>query len=119
MASWAWIFWSLAVLLGAGAAYASPCAAFCGTGARGRLRCPRCWFDMQVRLRAWCAPSAEHARGEAAQLGKTRRHYGHLAVAILLALGCYLNVRIPGVLASGDWEHKHPRAAARGHPPPL
>jgi HEAT repeat protein len=115
MTSWSWAFWVLAALLGAGA-LVMLYRALWQDRARGRLRCPRCWFDMGGAPGLVC-PECGHDAGTAARLGRTRRHYGRLFIAALLAVACYVNSRVPAVLASGDWSASIPGPVMRAAAP--
>src|SRR5262245_34182814 len=101
MTSWGWAVWALAAMLGAGA-LVMLYRALWQDRARGRSRCPRCWFDMGGAPGLVC-PECGHDAGTPARLGRTRRHYGRMVIAVLLGGAACLNARVPAVLASGDW----------------
>jgi HEAT repeat protein len=112
MSSWSWVFWVLAAVLGAGAVLMLY-RGLLRDRARGRLRCPSCWFDMSGIPGLVCPECGHDARTQA-RLGKTRRHFGPLLAAVALGAACYLNTRVPAVLASSDWTASIPEPVLRG-----
>jgi hypothetical protein len=81
-----WIWW----LSGGTVAVAALCLAvwsLFGDCARGRLRCPRCWYDMRGSADLRC-PECGHEAIRVKRLGRTRRHWRTAAAsAILVILG--------------------------------
>jgi hypothetical protein len=51
---------------------------------RGRLRCPRCAYDMAGAKDLKCPECGHVARSEAARLRKTRRHYAWALLGLVL-----------------------------------
>ncbi|MCA9311511.1 MAG: hypothetical protein KDA21_09925, partial [Phycisphaerales bacterium] len=55
---------------------------------RGRLRCPRCWYDMRDCGSLMCPECGHDARREP-RLRRTRRRRKQAVVALMLLLGAY------------------------------
>lgn len=72
--------------------------------ARGRRRCPKCWYDLSVsgegNLR--CSECGYKARRER-KLYKTRRHWRWAGVGVVLLLGSYACRVTPDVRRHGWW----------------
>src|SRR5687767_14253572 len=89
----AWLPW-LAIVgvlaLGAALVYAAWWALF-SDRARGRRRCPRCWYDLAYSPGMTCAECGYTPLSES-QLHFTRRRYGVAVLAILAAVGLALLV---------------------------
>jgi HEAT repeat protein len=115
VAGWTWVFWLLAALLGLGGAVLLYMALL-SDRARGRLRCPRCWFDMAGAPSLVC-PECGHDARTPARLKKTRRRYRIFSAALLLLLAGYANTRVPGLLAGDDWTKVVPGPVLRGIAP--
>jgi len=78
-------FYIPAALLAAVGLIGHYCSLFKGRH-KGRLRCPKCWYDMQgTTLPATC-PECGHTAATKADLQRTRRHWWHALAALLLIL---------------------------------
>lgn len=92
-----WLVWMGGVLLAAGGPLLA--WALVGDRARGRRRCPGCWYDLTgvVRGPVMNCPECGRVLVVAHDLGRTRRHDGWASVALALLLA--------GVLigARGAW----------------
>lgn len=67
------------------AALAAVLLGFFADRARGRLRCPRCWYDMQGQSRMQCPECGHIAKGQR-DLQRTRRSRGMFLLAVVLVL---------------------------------
>ncbi|HLP82872.1 MAG TPA: hypothetical protein VK157_00855 [Phycisphaerales bacterium] len=67
------------------AALAAALLGFFADRARGRLRCPRCWYDMQGQSRMQCPECGHIAKGQR-DLQRTRRSRGMFLLAVVLVL---------------------------------
>jgi len=82
-----WLTWLTLIgvlALTAGLVYAAWWALFADR-ARGRRRCPRCWYDLAYSPGMLCAECGFTARSES-DFGRTRRRYGLAAAAILASV---------------------------------
>lgn len=72
--------------------------ALIGDRARGRTRCPNCWYDMSGWSGGDPCPECGHAIKSARHLTRTRRRRWLIACTILVELGCsyYWWQRTPG-----------------------
>lgn len=68
--------------------------------ARGRRRCPKCWYDMAGVPGLTCPECGQAARDERALAG-TRRRRRVAALAVATALGGYLTLNAPELRAHG------------------
>jgi len=57
--------------------------------ARGRLRCPSCWYDVQTISSLIC-PECGYAAANVQALRKTRRHYGLALAGVVLCVSAVL-----------------------------
>ncbi len=89
-----WLIWGLIGLIYLGMVILLWWALF-GDRARGRRRCPKCWYDMSYSSGTLCAECG-YAATEEAQLCRTRRRplWGILAVTVCLALSVLINERL-------------------------
>jgi len=56
-----------------------------GDRARGRVRCPKCWYDMSSAVGLQCPECGHWAKSEA-QFGRTRRRRWAMAIGIVLVV---------------------------------
>lgn len=95
-----WVFWTLGGLLGlAGLALAS--WALFADRAKGRKRCPKCWYDMTGSPGPTCSECGYTAKREK-KLRKTRRRWRWAIVAALLVVGGYISSVRPRSEAEGN-----------------
>jgi len=74
-----------------------------GDRARGRVRCPWCWYDMSDATRLQCPECGKTAKS-AAMFGKTRRARWVVAVAmVLMGGGWYGVVTGPRIAETKEW----------------
>jgi len=100
---WDWVFWALAITL-ALLALALLAWSLFWDRARGRKRCPKCWYDMSAPATdgdQLTCPECGRTTKTAAHLTRTRRRWRFAALALVLALGAAV---------SAGW----PRAQQRG-----
>ncbi len=83
MSAGPWIFTAIGWLLIAAGAGITARALF-GDRARGRRRCPRCWYDMRGVPGVTC-PECGHAAGDERALSRTRRRWRRAAAGLVLA----------------------------------
>lgn len=100
MHGWTWLLWALSAILGVAAAAILYRALFLDR-ARGRRRCPRCWYDMAGSRSLQCPECGHQARSEG-RLFRTRRRYGGAVLAIGLGLLSYAAALAPRAIASGS-----------------
>jgi hypothetical protein len=101
MGGWEWAFW-IAAAVALLAALATTYCAFLHDRARGRRRCPRCWYDMSGSPGLTCSECGRTARHER-KLQKTRRHWRMAMLAVgIAAVGAGLGVT-PAVYEHGWW----------------
>lgn len=85
MSALVWVAWSAAAILAAGGLYVAG-RALLADRARGRRRCPSCWYDLAGVAGLRCPECGREARSERALL-RTRRHkrraVGGLAMVVL------------------------------------
>ncbi len=88
--NWDWLFW-IGGLLIMGAGVVMVGVGLFSDRARGRRRCPRCWYDMSgaTETDAWTCPECGRAarrrgRGGARELLRTRRHPIRIYAGIIL-----------------------------------
>ncbi len=94
-----WIFTAIGWLLIAAGAWITARALF-GDRARGRRRCPRCWYDMQGVPGMTC-PECGHTPGDERALSRTRRRWRRAAAGLILAGLSYGAFVGPGVAERG------------------
>ncbi len=87
-----WLFLGLAVVLTAYALFADR--------AKGRRRCPKCWYDMAGLPGPQC-PECGHAARNDRALSRTRRRWKRLVFTVPLAIIGYAGIVGPGVLSDG------------------
>jgi hypothetical protein len=68
--------------------------------ARGRRRCPKCWYDF-AGLSGLKCPECGHEAWDESELGKTRRSVGMALVGVLLLLAAWLVTMWPSVQRKG------------------
>ncbi|MCC6425896.1 MAG: hypothetical protein IT435_03650 [Phycisphaerales bacterium] len=88
-----WLYWTIAAVLLAGAGVLVIRALFWDR-ARGRRRCPKCWYDMSGTDGMRCTECG-HKAGSEGRLARTRRHWRWLPLAGLLVLAADSVRRIP------------------------
>ncbi|MBK7404909.1 MAG: hypothetical protein IPJ41_09820 [Phycisphaerales bacterium] len=102
--SWLWIGLAIVLFTGAGAALARFVV---GDRPKGRLRCPRCWYELGAGLDA-CPECGRVVRAER-DLRRTRRARLPLSIALLLALLGFGTLKTPQAMQHGavglvpDW----------------
>lgn len=87
-----WLILGLAVVLTAYALFADR--------AKGRRRCPKCWYDMAGLPGPQC-PECGHAARNDRALSRTRRRWKRLVFTVPLAIIGYAGIVGPGVLSDG------------------
>jgi hypothetical protein len=79
-----------------------------GDHSKGRVRCPKCWYDMRGSLPRMTCPECGHDAGQEGRLHNTRRRWGRAVVGILLVLLSAYPLHIVG----GWWREQ---AVLRGY----
>lgn len=110
MAWWAWTLYVTAAALG-GAALLVLYSAVFRDRARGRARCPKCWYDMSGAQGLVC-PECGRDAGTPRRLLKTRRRWGRAAGGLCLVALAYGAALAPDAIRSGSWFVIVPRPAA-------
>lgn len=103
-----WIFWISAGVVGLGAAVLLGWSLFWDR-ARGRQRCPKCWYEMHSTPGTTC-PECGHRIRDPRALGRTRRRWRWAIVAVLLAGVAVGLAETPRMRAKG-WTSIIPSAA--------
>jgi hypothetical protein len=62
------------------------CSGLWGDRSKGRVRCPKCWYDMRGTLPRLECPECGHAPGDARGLCRTRRRWWRMALGVLVVL---------------------------------
>lgn len=97
---WYWLAWAvggLLVLVGIWLLHRSLLA----DRARGRKRCPKCWYDMAGAPTLTCPECGRTARSDR-HLLRTRRRHARALAALALAFVGYCTLRTPALL-KGQW----------------
>ncbi len=105
-----WVFGGLTLLAGVTLAAWS----ILGDRSRGRLRCPRCWYDMggvsvESDGRTRC-PECGAAIASARRLRRTRRRWGRAIAGVFVAVAGAGVVDYPN-LRAGGWHQRLPTTA--------
>jgi uncharacterized protein (DUF983 family) len=79
-----WLLWLAVIVINVIGVYVAWRGLFADR-ARGRRRCPKCWFDMTYTPSRRCGECGFEGHAEHVFL-RTRRHYRQVAVAILICL---------------------------------
>jgi hypothetical protein len=93
-----WLYTAIALTLSAAAVLVIAWALFWDR-ARGRKRCPRCWYDMATGTLT-CPECGRMARSEATLL-RTRRRWGWVAVGLMLLVAAQSVRMTPRAIARG------------------
>jgi hypothetical protein len=101
----AWTLWTIGAIIAAGAGVLFVWAVFLDR-ARGRMRCPRCWYTLDATTKARC-PECGHVPRSERQLRRTRRRHFWAAVAVVMLAGAYVTAVTPGML-KGGWRRGIP-----------
>lgn len=103
-----WVFWTSGAVMALGGVVLVLWALFWDR-ARGRKRCPRCWYSMEgvppaglEGESAWVCPECGKEVRGARKLARTRRRRGWAGAGALLLIGAYLSATAPE-WARGDW----------------
>lgn len=105
---WYWLAWvagGLLVLLGLWLL----CRSLVADRARGRKRCPGCWYDMAGAPTLTCPECGRVARSDG-QLLRTRRRHGRAVAALVIVFVGYCILRTPALL-KGQWTGLIPTTA--------
>ncbi len=97
--SYHWLFAALSWIL-ASAAGLLLLGAMMWDRARGRQRCPNCWYALEGVAGFTCPECGRTASGERA-LFRTRRHWKLAALSATLLVAAHFVARAPGMQASG------------------
>ena len=85
-----WFLETGVYLLGAalihGAGWALLCWGLWGDRSKGRVRCPRCWYDMRGTVPRLVCPECGHDAGSERQLCRDRRGWRRIVLGVLLLL---------------------------------
>ena len=100
-ATYAWIYEWLGALVAVGAALLLLWSLF-SDRARGRRRCPRCWYVMEG-VPGFTCPECGRTAASERRLHRTRRRWRWAAVAIALLGAAHLIGRAPAIQARGWW----------------
>jgi hypothetical protein len=103
-----WVFWLLGGVLGAGGLVLAVWALFADR-ARGRRRCPRCWYDLSATdtlICSECGYTAPHDK----KLRKTRRRWRWACVAVAFVVAGVGGALTPKVKRDG-WPSVLPTTA--------
>jgi HEAT repeat protein len=103
-----WLYFTIAGSLAAVACFCAYCGLFADR-ARGRRRCPRCWYDCSQATSLTCPECGRTVKRERALL-KTRRHKGRTALALVLFLLAATAAVYPHIRRVG-WPHYLPDTA--------
>ncbi len=106
-----WIFYSLAALLGCAAAWLLH-RGLNRDRARGKRRCPRCWYDLTgipakpaaaepAEAPRWTCPECGHETTNERHLLKTRRHWLQASGGVFLAICSYAAAFAPQGIETG------------------
>ena len=57
-----------------------------GDSSKGRVRCPKCWYDMRGTVPKLECPECGHDAGQERRLHKHHRRWGRIVVGLVLAL---------------------------------
>lgn len=98
---WSWLLWCFAAVLALAGLLVIFRALF-GDRARGRRRCPRCWYDMSGTDGLRC-PECGRSAKSASRLLRTRRRPLRAAAGLLMLLAAYLVYLTPRAIAGGWW----------------
>lgn len=113
----AWIIGAFLALVGLWLLYRSLLA----DRARGRRRCPKCWYDMAGAPSLTC-PECGRTAGAERQLFRTRRYRRRALGALAIVLVGYCTLRAPA-LHTGQWTGLIPTSIliviAPADPPPV
>ena len=74
-----------------------------GDRARGRVRCPRCWYDMNDAVGLLCPECGKTAKDEGVFLKARRPRWMALMALFLMGSGWYGMVVGPRVVETGEW----------------
>jgi hypothetical protein len=99
MLGWKLLLYSLAVLLAIAAGWTSYVALW-RDRARGRRRCPRCWYDLSGTAALQCPECGRTARSER-KLRKRRRRPRLALLSLVFLLLAYASSRVPPAIATG------------------
>ncbi len=94
-----WVFWTLGGLLGL-AGLALAWWALFADRAKGRKRCPKCWYDLTGSPGPTCSECGYGPKSEA-KLFKTRRHWRWAVVAVLVLVGSAASGMTPKIKREG------------------
>lgn len=94
-----WVFWTLGGLLGLAGLLLIGRALFADR-AKGRKRCPKCWYDMTGSPGLTCSECGYSPTCEA-MLFKTRRHWRWAVVAVLVLVGSAASGLTPRIKREG------------------
>lgn len=81
-------------------AAALACAGWWFDSARGRRRCPKCWYDLSPATGRLCTECGHEAPNERS-LYRTRRKHGLLWISLLVALATYLTIKAHATIQYG------------------
>lgn len=98
-----WMFWIAGGVLGITGLWLA-CWALLSDRAKGRKRCPRCWYNMQGAESLRC-PECGHTAKRERKLRKTRRRWRWACFAVLLLLGSF-SLEVAPIFRSSDWREK-------------
>ena len=88
-----WLFWLAGGLLGIAGLWLAYWSLL-SDRAKGRKRCPKCWYNMQGAEGLRCPECGQTAKGER-KLLKTRRHWRWALLAVVLLLGSFSLEAVP------------------------
>ncbi len=100
-----WLFWIAGGLLGIAGLWLAYWA-LCFDRAKGRKRCPKCWYNMQSAEGLRC-PECGHTPKRERKLLKTRRRWRWAFLSGLLLLGSFSLEVVPSLRSSG-WRRMSP-----------
>ncbi len=98
-----WLFWLAGGVLGIAGLWLAYWALLANR-AKGRKRCPKCWYNMQAAEGLRCPECGHSAKGQR-KLQKTRRRWRFAFVAVLLLFGSYI-LEVAPRYRTGDWREK-------------
>src|SRR5689334_22498472 len=101
MGAWSWAFWAGGALVGLIGLWMLWRALFADR-ARGRRRCPKCWYDLAGVPGLKCPECGREVKREK-QLGKTRRRWG-VAVLGVIVLGIAAGLGVTPRIAEQGWD---------------